>query len=313
MPSAVSCKAKRDPIRVGVLCGLASFSSIFDGFKARLTELGYQEGKSIVYDLRQPEATEMVVQTSEEFVAAKVDLIFAFPTDAALRAKKAGAAGGIKVLFANSNIEGVDLVDSVRSPGKGITGIRFPGPDITVKRFEILSQIAPRAKRYLMPYRSDVDIMRAQMAALAPVAEAAGIGILPQAFKDAAELEAYVRTLPRSGPAPFDAVLMATEPLMLTKAGFLPIAAYASARGIPIGGATMEADGYKSLFGVSTDNVSVGRQAADMANKIFKGAEPGNLPVVSAEYYIEIDLGAAEKAGLSIPESLLKRADKVVK
>jgi putative tryptophan/tyrosine transport system substrate-binding protein len=312
LPLAPSCRTKREPIRVGVIGNLSYFDSTFDGFKARLTELGYREGKEIRYDYTLASST-VSKEALEKFVDAKVDLIFAFPTEAALAAKRAGSDAGISVLFANSNIEGVELVDSILSPGKGITGVRYPGPDITVKRFEILSRIAPTAKRFLLPYRSDVGIIPAQLAALAPVAAAAGATIQARPFKDAAEVSAFVASLPESGATPFDAVLMAAEPLMVTKESFSAIAAYAAKRRLPIGGAIMEADGYASIFGVSTDNIAVGRQAAGLARKIFTGTEPGAIPVVSAEYFIEIDLGAAAKAGIAIPESLIKRADRIIK
>lgn len=311
IPLAPACRAKRGPLRVGVIGYLSYFDSTFDGFKARLTELGYREGKEITYDYSLAQYS-ISKEALKRFVDAKVDLIFAFPTEAALAAKRAGTDAGIDVVFANSNIEGVDLVDSIRSPGKGITGVRYPGPDITVKRFEILSSIDPTAKRLFVPYRSDVGIIPAQLAALAPVARAAGATILAKPFKDAAELAAYVATLPKTGERPFDAVLMAAEPLMVTKDGFSAIAPYAAQRRIPICGAIMEADGHESIFGVSTDNVVVGRQAAELARKIFSGTEPGDIPVVSAEYFVEIDVGAAAKAGIAIPDSLIKRADRII-
>jgi putative tryptophan/tyrosine transport system substrate-binding protein len=312
--SVPSCAKSGRPIRVGVLCNLEFFAPTFEGFKTRLAELGYREGERITYDYRYS-GTDMAAAKAclDDFVRQKVDLILAFPTEAALEAKLIGRAAGIDVIFANSNIEGVGLVESVRKPGKGITGVRYPGPDITVKRFEVLSQLAPKAKRFFLPYMSGVLIVPSQMEALGPVARAAGIALDPMPFDDAAAIAAYVRSLPASGPAPFDAVLMISEPLMVIEAGFIPVASYAAPRRIPIGGAMMRAGGYASIFGVSTDNISVGRQAADLARKVFQGVEPGDIPVVSAEYFVEIDASAAEKAGIGIPDGLLKRADRIVR
>jgi putative ABC transport system substrate-binding protein len=305
-----SCAGRRQPLRVGVVCNLEFFAPTLDGFKARLSELGYREGKDIVYDYRYP-GLDQINSCLEDFAAAGSDLIFAFPTEVAIEAKRVGALSGIPILFANSNIEGVSLVDSVRYPGKGITGVRYPGPDITVKRFEVMSRIAPRAKRFLVPFMRGIPIIPSQLEALAPVAESTGIILIPRPFDDAAEVEAYVRSLPRYGPAPFDAVLMIAEPLMVIGESFIPVAAYAAPRRIPMGGAMMEAGGYASLFGVSTDNLAVGRQAADLARKIFRGEAAGSIPVVSAEYYLELDLGAAERIGVKVPEGLVKLADRI--
>jgi putative tryptophan/tyrosine transport system substrate-binding protein len=309
-----SCAARPKRIRVGVLCNLMFFAPTFDGFKQRLAELGYRDGERISYDYRYSNTEIAAARVClDDFIRDRVDLIFAFPTEAAIEAKLAGAAAGIPVLFANSNIEGVGLVDSVRSPGKGITGVRYPGPDITVKRFEVMAQIAPRAKRYVLPYLRGIPIIPAQLDALFPVADAAGVSLDPRPFSGAEAIEAYFRSLPPGGKAPFDAILMIAEPLMVIEDSFVPFAAYAAPRRIPMGGAMMGAKGYASIFGVSTDNTAVGRQAADLAAKIFKGVEPGNIPVVSAEYFLEIDLGAAERAGVEVPESLMKRANRIIR
>jgi putative tryptophan/tyrosine transport system substrate-binding protein len=309
---ASSCAAKERKLRVGVLCCLDYFAPTFEGFKERLAELGYREGERIDYDFRSTGMDMAAARIAlDELTRSKVDLILAFPTEAALEAKKAGAAAGIGVVFADSNIEGVGLVDSIRAPGKGITGVRYPGPDMTVKRLEVLAQLAPRAKRCFIPYMRGIPVVPPQLAALAPAAAAAGIVLAPRPFDGAAEIEAYFGALPAAGPAPFDAVLMIAEPLTVMEDCFIPIAAYAAGRRLPIGGATMRAGGYSSLFGVSTDNRAVGRQAADIARKIFLGTEPGDIPVVSAEYSLEIDAAAADAAGIAVPDGLLKRADRV--
>jgi putative tryptophan/tyrosine transport system substrate-binding protein len=312
--SSPSCAKGRRPFRVGVLCSLEFFAPTFDGFKARMAELGYREGERITYDYRYSGIDAAAASAClEDFARSKVDLILAFPTEAALEAKKAGAAAGIDVIFANSNIEGVGLVDTIRSPGKGITGVRYPGPDIAVKRFEVLSQLAPKARRYLLPYKSGTPIVPPQLEALAPVAKAAGVALEPKPFDDAAAVAAYADSLPSSGAAPFDAILMISDPLMVIEDSFLPIAAYAARRRIPIGGAMMRAGGRASIFGVSTDGLAVGRQAADLARKVLEGTESGSIPVVSAEYFLEIDAAAAAAAGIALPEGLVKRADRIVR
>jgi|WetSurMetagenome_2_1015567.scaffolds.fasta_scaffold201462_2 putative tryptophan/tyrosine transport system substrate-binding protein len=309
-----SCVAKEKKVRVGVLCCLDYFAPTFDGFKERLAELGYREGERIDYDYRRTGMDMAKARVAlDELARSKVDLILAFPTEGALEAKRVGAEAGIGVVFADSNIEGVGLVDSIRAPGKGITGVRYPGPDMTVKRLEVLSQLAPLARRYFIPYMRGIPVVPPQLAALESAAAAAGIVLEPRPFDGAAELEAYLDALPAAGPAPFDAVLMIAEPLAVMEDCFVPLAAFAARRRIPIGGATMRAGGYSSLFGVSTDNRAVGRQAADIARKIFLGTKPGDIPVVSAEYRLEIDVAAAAVAGIAVPDGLLKRADKVAR
>ncbi len=128
------CSSQPRVYHIGILSGLDFFADSVTGFKARLAELGYVEGQNIVYDLHktneEPVAEQKILK---QFVDDKVDLIFVFPTEPALEAKAAAQGTNIPVLFANANIEGVDLVDNVREPGGNITGVRYPGPDLTVR------------------------------------------------------------------------------------------------------------------------------------------------------------------------------------
>jgi putative ABC transport system substrate-binding protein len=298
---------------VGVLSGLNFFANTADGFKAKMTELGYVEGQNIVYDVQKtnydPATEEQIVK---KFVADKVDLIFAFPTDVALAAKKATQGTNIPVLFANANIEGIGLVDSVREPGGNVTGVRYPGPDLAIKRFEILRQVAPQAKRLWVPYKRGLDIAPPQLDVLRPAATAAGVTLVETPAADAAELQADLQARAKSSDMGIDAILMIAEPLVVTPDAFTVMAKFAAEHKLPIGGALMVVGDYRSLFGVSTDNVAVGRQAAPLADKILKGTPAGTIPVVSAENFLQINDKAAQALGLTIPDSLLRQAAEVV-
>ena len=99
----------------------------------------------------------------QKFVADKVDAIFVFPTEASLEAKTATQGTNIPVVFNFAFIEGMGLVDSVRAPGGNITGVRYPGPDIAIKRFEIMRALVPQAKRMLIPYQKGYPIVTPQV------------------------------------------------------------------------------------------------------------------------------------------------------
>jgi len=307
-----SCARLNRVARVGVVSNLDFFNATFDGFKSRMTELGWEEGRRISYDFRR---TRMDMAATEAalsgFSGSKVDLILAFPTEAALLAKKAGEASRIPVLFANANIEGLGLVESVQRPGGNATGVRFPGPDIAVKRLEILSEIAPRARRFLVPYQRGVDLVPAQLEALRAAAAAAGLRRVELPMDSPAALASWTAGLPVSGPPPFDAVLMIAEPLMVSPGGFGPLASWAYGRGLPVGGALMEEGGAVSLFEVATDAYESGRQAAALADKILKGAKAGEIPVLSAEYNVIVDAGAGRRMGVAIPPGVLNAANEV--
>ena len=145
----ICCGEKKPKVfRVGILSGAATFTNIVDGFILKMTELGYEQGKNITYD-RHNTNFDMIVYKNiiKKFVNDKVDLIFVFPTDPAVVAKEITEQSEIPIVFAMAGIEGNNLVDSVSHPGGNITGVRYPGPELTVRRLDILIELVPQAKR----------------------------------------------------------------------------------------------------------------------------------------------------------------------
>lgn len=161
---AVGCFSKPKPYRVGILCGVDFFADTADGFKAKMSELGYREGETIFYDMKitsfDPQTEKHILK---QFVSDDVYLILTFPTEVSHEAKAITEGTNIPVVFANANIEGVDLVESVREPGGNITGVRYPGPDLAIKRFEIMLDLVPRAKRILIPFQRGYPIVASQL------------------------------------------------------------------------------------------------------------------------------------------------------
>lgn len=300
--------------RVGILNGLDFFSDTADGFKAGMAELGYVEGENIVYDI-QKSNFDMAEYKSilQKFVDDEVDLILVFPTEASLEAKAATQETNIPLLFVNANIEGIDLVESVREPGRNITGVRYPGPDIVRKRFEIMRELAPEAKRMWIPYQRGYPIVPSQLEALRPAAKEAGITLIEVPADDAAELEVELQAHAKPGDIGLDAILFLAEPLAVAPDAYALMGNFAFEHKIPMGGAFMPVGEYGSIFGVNIDIVNSGTQAAPLADKILKGTPAGTIPVVSAESFLEIDLKMAHELGVEVPRNLLKQADKVIR
>jgi len=309
------CKEKKTEVyRVGILSGLSFAVDAVNGFKAGMTELGYVEGQNIVYDLQSTEF-DMAAYRSilQGFVADEVDLIFVFPTEASQEAKAVTAGTDIPVVFSVANIEGTGLVDSVREPGGNITGVRYPGPDIALKRFEIMRELAPEATRMMVPYQRGYPIVESQLEILHPAAEAAGVTLIEVPVDDAAELEDYLQAQAQSADVGIDAILIIPEPLGVTPDPFLVMARFAAEHQIPIGGAVMEVEGYGSIFDVGIDHFKTGEQAAPLADKILRGTPAGTIPVVSSESYLMINAKVAQDLGVTVPEILLAQAVKVIR
>ncbi len=308
------CGSKPRVYHVGILSGLDYFAKTSDGFKAKMSELGYREGKNIVYDIQKTQfnpPTEKLIL--KKFVADKVDLILTFPTEVSLEAKAAIEGTKIPLVFANANIEGVDLVRSIPEPGGHITGVRYPGPDLAIKRFEILHELVPKARRMWIFYQRGYPIVSIQLEVLRPAAASAGVTLIEKAADNAAEISDILRKQFNTKDIGMDAILMIPEPLEVTPDAFAALGKFAADHKIPVGGALMSIGNYESLFGVSTENVAVGRQAAVLADKIFKGTPAGTIMVASADSYLQINYRAARKLGLTVSESMLSLANEVIR
>jgi putative ABC transport system substrate-binding protein len=299
---------------VGVLIGLPFTAPIGEGFKAGMTELGYVEGENITYDVQTTDFDLATYQNIlKKFVDDKVDLILVSPTEATMEAKAITQGTDIPVVFSFAFTEGMGIIDSVREPGGNITGVRFPGVDITLKRFEMLREIAPDAKRIWLPYQRGYPIVPPQLEALKPLAEAAGVTLIEFPADNAAELQAELDKRSAAEDTGIDAILYLVEPLAVAPDVWKVTAEFAYEHKIPLGGLYFSVGEYSSIFGVNVDLFDSGRLAAPLADKIFKGTSAGTIPAVSPEHFIQIDHKAAQEFGLTIPDGLLKQADEIIR
>lgn len=299
--------------KVGILVGLEFVTPIADGFKAGMAELGYVEGENIIYDVQ---ITNFDIPTYQsvlkKFVDDKVDLIVVTPTEATIEAKTITQGTNIPVVFTFAFTEGMGIIDSVREPGGNITGVRFPGIDITIKRFEILREIAPQAKRIWIPYQRGYPIVAPQLDALAPLAKTAGVTLIEFPADNAEEIQTALTALP-AGDVGMDAIMFLVEPLTTLPDTFMAVAKFAYDNNVPFGGVYNSIDGYSSIFGVNVDLAESGRLAAPLADKVLKGTQAGTIPAATPENFIQINFKAAQQFGLTVPEGLLKQANEIIR
>jgi putative ABC transport system substrate-binding protein len=207
----------------------------------------------------------------------------------------------------------VDLIKSIREPGRNITGVRFPSVDIATKRLQILLEMAPNAKRIWVPFLKGYPNVPGQLDAIRPQAQKAGVELIEFGAASPPELQAELDKRAQSADIGIDAILMIAEPLAITPPFYSLIGKFSYEHKIPIGGALMTTDNYDSIFGILPDAKTTGEQAALLADKIFKGASAGPIPVVTAESSFKINYKAAQNLGVSVPEGLLKQADEVIR
>jgi putative ABC transport system substrate-binding protein len=295
--------------RVGIMA-LSFFEVIADGFKAKMTELGYVEGQNIAYDLQIVSADQAEMQkVLDKFVADEVDLIFAFPTEPALLAKAKTQGTNIPVLFVMGTIEGNDLVKSVREPGDNITGVRFAGPDLYVKYLEVLLDLAPNTKRVGLFYDPEYPAMASTIEALRAAAPSVGVTLVEVHVASDAELEANLQARAKLSDVGFDATILMPAATLL--ASYELIGKFSAEHELPFVAGRPRNEW--SVFTLIPDDIETGEQAAPLADKILRGTPAGEIPVASPNTSLRINYKRAQELGLTVPEGLLKRAVEIIR
>src|SRR5215472_3214367 len=293
---------------IGYLTG--SGSSPNQAFVQGLRELGYVEGKNIAFVFRTAEGNpERYADLAAELVRLKVDIIVADFTPPAVAAKKATSTIPIVMTTLTDPI-GTGLVASLARPGGNVTGLTNISGELGGKQLELLKEIVPKLNRVTIlrtvgSVADDLFVKETEVPA-----RALGVQLIPARIQGPDDLEdafrsmtkeradgLVVRLLPNTYSVPLKRVAD------LTMKNRLPSIAQLSA--------WTDAGGLMS-YG-SDPNVNY-RRAATYVDKILKGAKPADLPVETpTKFELRINLKTAKQIALTIPQSVLFRADKIIK
>ena len=311
-PLAAEAQQAAKVPRIGFLAGnLAATPRLREAFGQGLRDLGYVEGRNVVIEYRDAEGKfDRLPALAAELVALKVDVIVAGGTPQALAAKQATRT--IPIVFASGGDPVTDgLVTSLARPGGNVTGLSGLSPELVGKWLELLTQAVPGVSRVAglwhpgaVGERTEKDMLkRAEAAARAlgvriQVVEARGPEDFDRAFSDMTRARAGALTV--LGSAMFFGERRRLVDLAAKHR--LP-ALYTSRDFVDAGGLMAYGPNLADSF----------RRAAIFVDKILKGAKPAALPVEQpTKFELVINMKTAKALGLTIPPSLLGRADHVV-
>lgn len=298
--------------QIGVLAGMNIPEDITASFLKRMNELGYNEGKNIVFDVQKTDfSMSEYTRILKDFIKHDVDLIFVYPTEAAMQAKELTQGTDIPIVFANAYTEDTGLVASIQKPGGNITGVRWPGPEIALKSFQVMQELVPKLKRVFVPYQKNYPIVRSQLEILKSGALAQGVNVIEIPASDARELESELKKL--RGPFDNDVIQMIAEPLFTTDESVRVLFQFANEKRMLIGGAPIFRGDFQSIFALTPDMPLQGQLAANIVDKIFKGTPAGEILVSTAPYQFHFNYGHAQKIGLTVKEELLNQVDNIIK
>ena len=309
-PLTAEAQPAANVARIGWL-GFGGPSSRTEAFLQGLRDLGYVEGRNVVVEYRSAEGKlEHLPTLAAELISLKVDVIVAQSTAAALAAKQATRA--IPIVFgAVSDPVATGLVASFARPGGNVTGSSFFAPELVGKSMELLKQVVPGVARVAILWQPPA------------FAEAQGKALLTAAEAAAQTLRVRLQVVEARGPDDFDRAFSemtkgrAEALAVLTSATFpqgrrrlVDLAAKSRRPVIYPFREDVEAGGLMS-YGPNVSDLF--RRAATFVDKILKGAKPADLPVEQpTKFELVINLKTAKALGLTIPPSLLARADEVI-
>jgi putative tryptophan/tyrosine transport system substrate-binding protein len=297
--------------KIGVLQGGAQAASahLFEAFKAGMRELGYVEGQSVVYEHRFGEnRTERLHEAAAELVRLKMDVIVT-STDQGIAAVKQQTRT-IPIVMANSTDPvGTGFVASLARPGGNITGNSGMSPELSGKRLELLREVVPGLSRVailwnpeirgaVLDYRETESVARSLHLQVQSI-EVSRTDELDRALSTATTGRAQALIVPAVNPTAFaNRGEIARFAQRARLASVFGTRDYVDAGGLMAYGPSV-ADQY--------------RRAATYVDKILKGAKPGDLPVQQpTKFELVMNLKTAKILGLTIPQSLVQRADHVI-
>ena len=291
---------------VGVVNYMQVLAPVLDGFKARMTELGYVEGTTIAYINHGVVAADPKVVEREVrgMLADKVDLLLTMGTLPTRAAKQAVEGTSIPVVFGpviNPVEEG--LVQSITRPGGNVTGVQN-GTTIP-KALEWLFKIAPRTKKIYVIYHPRDAVSQTAMKSFPEIATALGFELVKKPVQSREEALAIIAQMPR------DAAIFAVPTPSFDP--FTTLLAAAIERRIPV---AAQISGYAkegALLTYGPTMFAIGKQTGRLADQIFKGTKPADLPVETSEYFLDINLRTAKLIGLEVEDTTLRQANTVVR
>jgi putative ABC transport system substrate-binding protein len=294
--------------RVGVLLPAARVSASEVGLRGGLRELGYVEGRDLVIEWRgSSNSIEDARPLVAELVRGKVDLIAALSTSTAHAAIEATST--IPIVFVSSDPVATGLAATLAKPGANATGVSVMSPELAAKRLDLLQQLLPHARRIAF-LRNPSNASMAMKSAEAQRA-ARGLGMHLETFdaRNTTEIETALRAIRRSAP---DAILVDSDLVLLSESAKI-VTAIRKAR-IPAVFPWREYHEHGALLSYGPDYEDVMRRAAFYIVKILKGAKPADLPVEEiSKFDLVIDLRVAREMNIEVPQSLLLRADKLIR
>jgi len=309
MCGAVAEAQQPKPSRIGVLLqGGAAYEAV-DGLRQGLKELGYEERKQFVLDIRDSKGDiKAVEEAARNLEREKVKLIYAFTTSVVTAAKKATTEVPIVFNVGSDPVTG-GLVESFVKPGGRLTGIHYLARDLTGKRLEILKEILPKLRSVLTIYDPANRVSKESAQLAREEAKRLGLKFMERHVSSVEEVRNALKEL-KAGEA--DAFFYIPDAMVASQSELIIDTTKAKKLATMFQEGGLVAKGGLASYGQSY--YELGRLSAKYVQKILGGAQPRDLRIETVEdVELAINLKTAKQLGLTIPPNVLARASKVIR
>jgi putative ABC transport system substrate-binding protein len=283
-------------------------STAFAAFKKKLEQLGYVEGRNIAFEYRWSDQAQRLPALAAELTGLRVDVIVAGDTTTTSAVKQATKDIPIVAAVFVDDPVASGLVNSLSQPGGNLTGTYLFAPEMSRKRLELLKEIVPGLKRVAALWSRQVPNHAVLLGDTGQAARVLGVDVISVEANSAEDIEAAFHLIAEEH---VDAVVVLQAPQF----GRIrrKIADFGLKYRLPViaGEDFFVQEGGLVKYGPTV--VDCWRQAAVYVDKIVNGAKPADLPVVQpTKFELDINLKTAQALGLTIPTTVLLRADEVV-
>ena len=311
-PILAAAQATQKVFRVG---HLAAGARTPDGappavLREALRGLGYIEGQNVAFEARFAEGKmDRLSGLAADLVRLKVDVIVTTGGPAALAAKEATSSIPIVVASTAGDLVAAGLIASLPHPGGNVTGLTDESVQLSAKRMELLKEAVPRASRIAVLWNANDQGMTLRYREIEKAARILRVEVQAFAVRQPDDFAVAFSAMTRRRP---DAMFLVADPLTsMNRQRFIEFAATHRVPAMYEFGYIVR-DGGLMSYGPSQDEGF--RRAASYIDRILKGAKPADLPAEQpTRYYLTVNLATAATLGLTIPSSLLLRADDVVR
>jgi len=299
--------------RIGYISGTGDASNpgpYVEALRQGLKDLGYVEGTNFVMEFRGAQGnTEAVPRLVAELLQLKVDVLVV-PIVSAIRAAMQATKSIPIVIVTQVDPVATGLIDSLAHPGGNITGIATLQRDLSGKRLELVAELVPKLSRVGILREADESVSAIGFKNYETAARGLKINLQSLEVRGPnPDLEGAFRAAAKGGSRAV--ITITNNSLFLNSKRIINLAIKNRLPSMYEGSSWVEAGG---LMSYSADDLAVFRRAATYVDKLLKGAKPADLPVEQpTKFQFVINLKSAKQIGLNIPQSVLFRADKVIR